>query len=489
MSAPIVIFDPESLDVTLVTGVRVEQRPASLPIDPESADSVVSASAVRSAINASAEWLASQSEARRSPVVFCVDVSRSVCTMVRAQSQQTQVVNAAFREAWQDWGEGAGGASVEPLVRTEPGASRGRPTKAKKDDTIPPPTRGAFPVLAVPDAEVRLLLDATDRRGVRAQGVVSLWHALAARAAGDAGNEAVIVIDGDRLIWAWSDAGDLVTGGSIELHGRTPDAASVQAIRDRLSMDWLTWSAQTGADTASVVLIAPEAWSEQLAPALERAWDPARVRAIASEQPLVEALRRPTIPGDTSNPRRSLRRASARPNRATRRSLLWIGAAMVAFAGVLGVTGYRLSEAGTEVASQRDAFRDRTRTEVESLGDPTLLSRPNLVGALRSEFARLQMESRDLELPEPRPVYEQVARTLEIIESYADRGVRLQTMTIEAGGTRARDSRLQVFVPDADRRLITEITIKLNEEPGAIAWQQRRGSQLGDRIDLTGTWK
>lgn len=267
---------------------------------------------------------------------LCIDPDGSVCTWLSAPSPDPEVIEATLMQpdADGDGGSGGGGAarllalgasgaggagfspgdaSVQALATLDhPPESRGRLGKRARMSTSA--TRSRFAVLAVPDAPVRVFLDELDARNIEVDQVLSLWHALAMAwdpgapggaaedPSGPAGERivasvnptaAVVAVDPiGRLVWAWSQSGQLLAGGSIRLrsiipHAPTPagaspaagaelldpDAAGARRIAveadepatvefshsdaGRLVLDWLSWSAQLGHCPQRVACIGP----------------------------------------------------------------------------------------------------------------------------------------------------------------------------------------------------------------------------------------
>lgn len=335
---------------------------------PTSAD----AAAQLNRLNAAARWIGENLRALGAPRLdaLCVDPDGAVCTWLTAASPDEKVVAATLTQASLSTGDGiaavgpssGGGAAgrlamlassdpatatseltLQPLaVAASHGPAAGGVRRGRS--STPSQAPGRFALLSIPDACVRVLIDALDDLGIEIGSVTSLWHALAAAfdpsAAARPGAEepgvvansdpatAVLMVDpAGRIVWAWSRAGMLVAGGALRLRLLTPprqdaDAASpapddpaattiapdadaatppltarrlnAAVERDdeplpeastaevgRLVADWLAWSAQLGSAPQRVVCFGP--------PTLPRAGDdpahPSFAQALAKAWP------------------------------------------------------------------------------------------------------------------------------------------------------------------------------------------------------------
>ncbi|MCA9292975.1 MAG: hypothetical protein KDA20_04090, partial [Phycisphaerales bacterium] len=191
------------------------------------------ADALRRRVNESSLWCARQCGNRKLTAIL--DVDEAACRWVHAPSTAAPVVAAALKNQGEEW------ATVAPLGGVEP------VTSGSAD------TRDAVVAITMPDAMARLWLDGLDRLGTRVTNVATLWHAaVSAWNNAPAGTlQAIILVDHTkRLVWAWCDGGELVTGGQLRLSTPAkPAEAGPSAARDlapgavaRLALDWTAWS-------------------------------------------------------------------------------------------------------------------------------------------------------------------------------------------------------------------------------------------------------
>ncbi len=206
-----------------------------------------------------ADWLDERLPGRRIDTV-CLDVDEARCVWITTPTKEPAVIAAALRQRRADWGEAdVSGELIQPLVAADPAQAS---TQGGSLLQRIAPSRGQAPgrmqtaaVLETPDAAVRLLLDALDVRGVRIGETSTIWHAMLRPldpvGAADASVDAVLMADRPgRFVWAWASGGGLVAGGVCRTpHSRVPRGAGVEHVESsvgRLTLDWLTWSAQLG---------------------------------------------------------------------------------------------------------------------------------------------------------------------------------------------------------------------------------------------------
>lgn len=285
-------------------------------------------------VKSASSWLVNALDAagEKRLAALCIDVDGSSCSWLTAPDASPRVVQTLLNQAaTHAEGDGAslvGAAAAAVHVKSEtsvqalavnapavrgvksPAAGGSRGGRGSK----PLPDRKRLAVLAMADAPVRVMEDELDKAGYEVRQTLSLWHALCRswdpgapapdaplESDGDAAIEtlptAVLLVDPDaqRLVWAWSRAGRLISGGVFRLRaipraqtngttntlqapgtsgggrrfgpgaggagGRAglPDHAVVvgQAEAGRLVLEWLAWSAELGQSPRRVVCIAP----------------------------------------------------------------------------------------------------------------------------------------------------------------------------------------------------------------------------------------
>ena len=370
------------------------------------------AAALRRRITESTMWCARQCNGRRLAAV--VDVHEAGCRWVHAPSTAPPVVAASLRHQGEEWASVAPVGGVQPMSTQQANGA------------------GAHLVaLTMPDAMTRLWLDGLDRLGTRVTSVVTLWHAaVAAWADATPGQVQAIILadDAKRLVWAWSDARNLLTGGQVRLADhRLADAAPAASPQDasramaRLALDFASWATLLGRAPASIRLVGGAEMT-----GLHRALTD-RFRSIPIdhvEQPdaLVATLRRAgeqatsATPADA--PTKCLSRLSQRPGRRLRWTYrLWGAALLVLGAGlaIAGVRAWTLASAWNDkTAEARAELLERVRADFpdEYLHQPG----QNPVTWLRSTLATVNAGSASDETPPaPRPIYETTSTLFEVI--------------------------------------------------------------------------
>lgn len=349
---------------------------------------------------AAAAWVAERAARGDGPrneiALMCVDVEGATCGWLTAPSADESVVSAVLSQGGGDWAGagtdvGAAGGVWSPPNRNESTVQALAAAVVPRGMTLRPRKRAAatsekLAVVAVPDVDARLFIDALDEHGVGVDRCVSLWHAaalawdpapVASSVRGDvvavsAATTAVVVIDpAGRLIWAWSRQGSLLAAGTIRLVREQHDDAGTVVLGQqdvgRLTADWLSWSMQLGAAPARIVCVGPTTGEGHgglspaaLGTALGRAWPGAAIDLAVHEDPLGATLGRLAgleIPeGSAFDGRGGLVALSKRPGRAHRSLYHWGAIAIVAVAGLLGALGWQaFRAAGNAAAALRDS--------------------------------------------------------------------------------------------------------------------------------------
>jgi hypothetical protein len=505
----------------------------------------------------------------------CVDTEGASCSWLSAPSASQSVVVAALLQAsTTSDASGAGlvgAAAAAPMTQTETsvqalaldsngsapqrGLSRFKAGAATGNEP-----RKRFAVMALPDALVRVFEDELDRVGMSVERVSSLWHLMARtwdpgapattreNGAADrlvsenAPSSAVLLIDPDsqRLLWAWSAAGELSAGGSMLLRmaprpvpagaGARTDESAGDAIagigrgggpsatapggiggpsRDtmvigrselgRLALEWLAWSAQLGQSPRRVVCLGPAtAWEETpetpadlrattLPEALALLWPGASVDFIEHNDPIGASLLHVrerdagmALPAD--DPRASLAALSNRPGRADRSGTVWLALAILCASIVIGALGWRL-HSGVSAAQASALAAVEKRSEVLKALEtdiPFLSKEGKPEEAIRNKLSG--MRGAAATLPPPRPVYDEFIRMLTALEGVNDS--KMTRLTIGAG-----ISTVILEVPDAATGPM--INERLRASKGQITWQLNSpagGESERRRINFNGTW-
>lgn len=415
-----------------------------------------------------------------------------------------------------------GGAGVQVLA--DPSASKGQASildrfgrKGKGDSQPADPSRRVA-AIALRDAQVRLILDQLDRRGIEVGSVISLWHALAeawdpagplgVRKKADEDNGAVVaessvmtaivLIDpAGRLVWVWSEKGDTVAAGSVRLGGPGAQAMPEAADASRLITDWLSWSVQLGRGPGRVLVIVHEetpASDSALTPAafgsaLGQRWTGASVDVAVFKDPIGETVRRladrrAEITSPAADPRRSLVELANRPGKAHRRLYLWAGAAMGALAIVLGIYAQKLNAASAD--HRRIASEHRRQTmEIYREHSPEPASGALAVMRLREQADQARRRvTAPSGLPPTMPVMAEFDALALLLGMYGPDGLEVRSIQItQIGGS------MTVLVNDLP--MFDEFRQAMRGMGGStMNWSFATPTQQGEKVSLsiTGRW-
>lgn len=434
-------------------------------------------------IELAAAWMADKLSQTRSAgrlEMLCLDVDGGVCSWV--STPRTELAAAVARMGSTSGGipgmpgEGSEGGTTTPLtyfageeidssiqplvstgddddedggglvVKTKPGLKRGSAAKASE----------RVAVLAMGDVPARVLMDALDRQGVEVQCVASVWHAIARvwdpespLAPGRAGTSrdevaesaptiASVVVDPSeaRLIWSWSQAGNLVAGGSMRLRSQgSDDQPSVLYGADevsRLASEWMSWSVQVGRCPRRVVCVVPgEGADEQAAAfgqALGTAWQEATVDLAVHDDPMGVTLSRlsaalegtPIPKNRTPDGGASLVSLTDRPGKAHRLFYWWIALFVIAASALTGVVAWQFRQKGVELRAEAAAWSAKWSNELKE-AFPSAIGRvegPKL--ALEDEIARIQKDIVPAQNRDPaKPVLEEL-QTISMVLQHPD---------------------------------------------------------------------
>ena len=413
-----------------------------------------------------------------------------------------------------------GGAGVQVLA--DPAAKRQasfreRLTRKGKGEAQPADPSRRVAAIALRDAQVRLILDELDRRGIEVGSVISLWHALAeawdpagplgvrkqpedekAVVAESSVMTAIVLIDpAGRLVWVWSEKGDTVAAGSVRLGGPGPQAMPEASDTSRLVADWLSWSVQLGRGPGRVLVIVHEhepASASALSPAafgsaLGQRWTGTSVDVAVFKDPIGETVRRladrrAEITSPANDPRRSLVELANRPGKAHRRLYLWAGAAMGALAVALGLYAQKLNSASADhrrIAS--DHRRQSMEVYREHLAEPAS-------GALAVMRLREQVEQARRRvtapsgLPPTMPVMAEFDALALLLGMYGPEGLEVRNIQItQIGGS------MTVLVNDLP--MFDEFRQAMRGMGGStMNWSFATPTQQGEKVSLsiTGRW-
>ncbi len=454
-----------------------------------------------------ARWVAHRCGAGRRLAVACVDVSESSCVWLSAPSADPDIVAASLRMAGEEWEALDPGSTVQPVVGPRGNAATKRATRvfgvriAGEDG---PAQAVRMPVIVSSDALVRLWLDELNRSGVRVGVVASLWHAMASgwrseTTASGAEIEAVALCDGERLVWCWSRAGRLLTGGWMaiprvrsEEEPDEPPSVDARAAMARLSLDWLSWAAQIGDTPQRVTLVGSDV--EALAAPLEESWPDARVERVPTEDAIGATLSRVEqrlSEGDSGaepaysdeDPRESMVALSRRRGRAHQRLYTGVGATCALLAVGIGALGWRAREHASALRREVDNARDSSKAMVMEVAPGLAESASPRMAALSALEAMRKEQPTFSDPPAARPIMDEAARVLSVMSDLSSRGLQFDELVLHEGLPSGA-----MTAPDFETG--EEVSARLRAAPGRIRWDvqfERRDGNLY-KYRLTGQW-
>lgn len=442
-----------------------------------------------------AAWLGQQRAARRRLGAVIVDPSESLCLWVRSSSLAPPVLGAAVRRLTEEWGDSAGMWSVEPvheLPRDAEVSGGGH----------------ALSVICHHDAVVRLFLDALDRRAVVPQAVMSGWHALAQHATKDAGLSCVIAHEladehaqsPGRLLWAWSENGTLLAGGSAavgDLDGEMGAAHATSALQ-RLAMDWMSWSSQLGTAPERVLLLGPGAKALESAHAASFPDRPVRVvtesEALSSTLGVV-ADRADDAGGWKSASHTSLTRVSHRPTRATRKQYQFVAIAALLVGVAIGSIAFRMGKTTSEWRVRANDVRAQTMDTINTTWDGGIEGRPTSLSRVARQLYEAELAREGIKLPRPPyKIYYEMNRVMTLLVDVLEQERPEEVPQGEVWQMRvtrlaASETGLSLGMMVPAREVGTTIRERLNGDGAAARWEQRRIANNPEQPNYQGSWQ
>ncbi len=350
-----------------------------------------------------ADWIASQIKAnsRAGLGSLVLDPDGSRCGWVVSLSTDPDAVGAIVRQAAEPISDEDAAHTVGSTPQLAlnpdvliPGGMTFQPLGA---DTQHATTqqRQRLGVVAVPDATVRLLLDALDARGVDIARVVTTWHAMVeafdtgsgagagSLVASSQGTSAQVMIDprAGRLIWSWSRGRLPIAAGAFRVPHPVPLPDDVRAVVSlghaelgRLASEWIGWSTQLGASPTRVHCVLPEqSWddSESLGESLSAVWPGATTDIAFDDDPVAMVLSRYADglgdPRVADTPHGTLEALQARPGTQHRSMYRWAAVAIALAAGAMGVAAFQVYTSAKVARAQAEEVRTAWRATAGEL--------------------------------------------------------------------------------------------------------------------------
>lgn len=405
-----------------------------------------------------------ESRAGSTLTLLCLDADGGVCSWVHSTGTDDEIVASLARE----------GNTAELSERELASGNAGTPTSylaGERDESTVQALVGApaearpsllpmrattaerarrLAVLATADVPGRLMIDSLDGEGITVERTTSVWHALASawdRKAkpGEAEYSRVVATvclaqereGGSRLMWTWSQAGELLVGGAMRVGTlragleEAPDGALAtgqeeefpaltDAERSRLVSEWLSWAAQTGRAPERIVCVLPPlpdnesgvSRSVAFAQGLGESWQGATVDLVTEQDPLGASLRRLVEVLDSSSAapatsRSALTSLSRRPGRQHRRMFLWGSLTITAIAAAMGLAAWRLSGQAETARLAADAWKAKWQELVQThypvaleLPRPGEPPRQPPIEQVRQQIAKYQDDLKPADRPE-----------------------------------------------------------------------------------------
>jgi len=430
---------------------------------------------------------------------ICLDPDGTLCSWLTAPSNDPTILHAVARgvsagghdgehddhaiaaiptaRALDHFGSVGSGMSLQSLTPslnggTGNGSARATPKGKGASDVA---SRRRLAVLGVPDSAAGILVDTLDALGVPTPPAISLWHAMAqawdpaspSNARTDAPHSdrlvaedvpvtAIVLIEPQgRLTWAWSRAGTLLTGGSMRLPRARLDPAHAAGVLPadnhmarvdpshaaRLSAEWLSWSAQTGAAPGRVILLATDRQSgrsaglspAELAASLVKAWPGAVIDVITDEDPVTLTLRRTLEDDGPATSDQSITALSTRPGRAHRSMYTWLALAIAGLAlGALAVAVMSWRTAA-DARQRAETIRRETQTAVLNHYNDPMATAAGILVTLQDDLARLENADAPTAGNEFMPVMQELETVALVVSSViaSSPGSEFRTISID----------------------------------------------------------
>ncbi|MEQ8850847.1 MAG: hypothetical protein RIB32_03590 [Phycisphaerales bacterium] len=507
MTPPVVLLKNDVSRMLLVGDSGMESFEAMRPADGDSE----SAPLFRQRVESAASWLGGLPTVRKRVAVACIDVDETLCTWIQAPGHSPQLIQATLRDRAQEWRDLGVGEGVETLTaaepRTGPGGMTLLPTwmTGRRDAPAPQATAAAahdervsVAVLTMPDALPRLWHDALDRRGIRVDVMMSLWHAMAQTWGVDGPDEAVTATilyePGRRLTWSWSRDGALLAAGAFGMQtgggeSETFDAPeSAAAALRRLVLDWLTWSSQLGQYPDRIILVGCDA--DAFEAGVRRQWPDVEVVVERRDDPTDATMRRlfEHEGAVLRRPRTSqhcLQALTRRPTRAMRTRYISAGAALLLLAVAIGGFGFRVAASASEHRNKVASMRADLRDDLRALNDSDLASSQNPAEYLGAEIIRLSRAGGIEAPPEPRPLVTELMRFTDLLNEQED----VFILSLLIGDSLTSVARLELPSENlqfAKEKLLAELNA--SDEVGKLDWDAGTRS-VQNQLTLSGRWK
>jgi hypothetical protein len=327
-------------------------------------------------------------------------------------------------------------------------------------------------VLAMPDVQARLVVDALDDLGINPGEVISLWHAMArawdlgateaqegrasdARVVASTGMPTgILLIDepGARLIWCWTSQGHLLAAGSQRL-GESGTKID-DAVLSRMTNDWLAWSVQLGFGPSRMVCVMPEAsgptsvGTGAMYRILGRLWPNATVEMIAKDDPIGATLRELAVqesPVASPDPRQHLVALSQRPGRSHR--ALYRAGAMALVAGAIATAGvgWRLWGAASMARTRADGIDASIRETIAAAMGAKAGESPDLFTFERELSRRRDASRAPKGITPPKPILRELETIATVVGSLAASHPSVTLNELTVGNMTIR---VRVTVPD-----------------------------------------
>jgi len=180
-------------------------------------------------------------------------------------------------------------------------------------------------------------------------------------------------------------------------------------------------------------------------------------------------------------PTRCLAGLTTRATRRDRRRYRMVGACLASLAVALGLYGHRLRDSSAEIVARARSIRTQADERTRSLDLETVSNSPNKIKAMEGELLKLQRDEPVTFPPEPKPLFAELGRVLEVAGEHRDSAELLQLSFDDS-----RDSQL-TFQVDDQKKMI-ELGLAIERLNGAILWERSTRNRNPQQLQMTGRW-
>lgn len=444
--------------------------------------------------------------------MLCMDTDGAVCTWTKPEDTSPEMIASAIDQLDADHDDQAlEGGYHSSMGERFPNLPLEVNYEALSDQQTSEGSRRA--VIATPDIPARLLIDHLDSMGIRIGRVESIWTLIAR--VWDPGSPhrsssrdsqrvistddpvcASVVLDPSRsrLIWTWSQKGELIASGSIRVQPGAEGPVLQTGDISRLCADWLGWGSQLGVVPMRVVLVVPEVESgldrSQIGSMFAKHWSSATVDLISENDPVLTTLRAIQKIEDTDLEPSSKPgsdhfggQLTNRPGRSHRSMYRWASVALIVASAGIGWTAWSLWSRGSETSAKARTVRSGMVEQAMTL-QPPIADMRGLTFELQARLNLLLAKSGPVTVTPSKPIFEEL-ETISFVLGMS--GIEIDTIQLTSTAVK-----VQVRVDSDDLQLAEQINEALRTIEGSnLLWRatpdlKTRGTQI--EASYTATW-